>query len=125
VTEAFRPDTWKRAFEEEGVDPLEYLRERDPRDPLPWEFVDAGIDREFLLSEREKARAGETTPDCRAAGCSSCGACPPGLSNITYPGRLGIRPLRTRRPNARRTRRRPHSGTSSASPTPRRVPRNT
>jgi radical SAM-linked protein len=88
-TEAFRPDAWKRAFEEEEVDPLEYLRERDPQDPLPWEFVDAGIDREFLLSEREKARAGETTPDCRAAGCSSCGACPPGLSNITYPGRLG------------------------------------
>src|SRR5512143_1489206 len=88
-TEAFRPDAWKRAFEEEGVDPLEYLRERDPRDPLPWDIVDAGIDREFLLSEREKARAGETTPDCRAAGCSSCGACPPGLSNITYPGRLG------------------------------------
>ena len=88
-TEAFRPDAWKRAFEEEGVDPLEYLRERDPRDPLPWGFVDAGIDREFLLSEREKARAGETTPDCRASGCSSCGACPPGLSNITYPGRLG------------------------------------
>ena len=88
-TEAFRPDAWKRAFEEEGVDPLEYLRERDPRDPLPWDIVDAGIDREFLLSEREKARAGETTPDCRAAGCTSCGACPPGLSNITYPGRLG------------------------------------
>ena len=44
-TEAFRPDAWKRAFEEEGVDPLEYLRERDPRNPLPWEFVDAGIDR--------------------------------------------------------------------------------
>ncbi|MGA8752499.1 TIGR03936 family radical SAM-associated protein, partial [Candidatus Deferrimicrobium sp.] len=88
-TEAFRPDAWKRAFEEEGVDPVEYLRERDPRHPLPWEFVDAGIDREFLLSEREKARAEETTPDCRDAVCSSCGACPPGLSNITYPGRLG------------------------------------
>ncbi|MFA6148279.1 MAG: TIGR03936 family radical SAM-associated protein [bacterium] len=88
-TETFRPDAWKRAFEDEGVDPLEYLRERDPRDPLPWDFVDAGIDREFLLSERGKARAGETTPDCRTGSCSSCGACPPGLSNITYPGRLG------------------------------------
>jgi len=91
-TDAFRPDAWKRAFEEEGVDPLEYLRERDPGDPLPWDFVDAGIDREFLLAERGKARAGETTPDCRAAGCSSCGACPPGLSNITYPGRLADLP---------------------------------
>ena len=91
-TDAFRPDAWKRAFEDEGIDPLEYLRERNPGDPLPWEFVDAGIDREFLLSEREKARTGETTPDCRAAGCSSCGACPPGLSNITYAGRLGESP---------------------------------
>jgi radical SAM-linked protein len=87
-TEAYRPDAWKRAFEEEGVDPLEYLKERDPANPLPWDIVAVGIDREFLLSEREKARTGETTPDCRAAGCSSCGACPPGLSNITYPGRL-------------------------------------
>jgi radical SAM family uncharacterized protein/radical SAM-linked protein len=88
-TEAYRPDAWKQAFEEEGIDPLEYLRERDPGDPLPWEIVDAGIDRDFLLAEGGKARAGETTPDCRAAGCSSCGACPPGLSNITYAGRLG------------------------------------
>jgi len=87
-TEAFRPDAWAKAFGEAGVDPLEYLRERDPSAPLPWDVVDAGIDRGFLLAEREKARAGETTPDCRSAGCTSCGACPPGLSNITYPGRL-------------------------------------
>ena len=87
-TEAFRPEAWKRAFEEEGIDPLGYLKERDPAGTLPWDFVDAGIDREFLLSEREKARTGEATPDCRAAGCSSCGSCPPGLSNITYPGRI-------------------------------------
>jgi len=87
-TEAFRPDAWEKAFREAGIDPVEYLRERDPSAPLPWDVVDAGIDREFLLSERAKARAGETTPDCRAAGCTSCGACPPGLSNITWPGRL-------------------------------------
>ena len=87
-TEAFRPDAWAKAFAEAAVDPLEYLRERDLSVPLPWDVVDAGIDREFLLAERVKARAGETTPDCRAAGCSSCGACPPGLSNITWPGRL-------------------------------------
>jgi radical SAM family uncharacterized protein/radical SAM-linked protein len=91
-TEAFRAEAWKLAFAESGVDPAEYLRERDPAAPLPWDVVDAGIGREFLLLEREKARAGETTPDCRAAGCTSCGACPPGLSNITYAGRMAEPP---------------------------------
>ncbi len=84
-TEEFRPDAWQRAFAEAGVDPAAYLRDRGPGEPLPWEFVDAGIDRDFLLAELEKARAGETTPDCRKNACSACGACPPGLANITYP----------------------------------------
>jgi radical SAM-linked protein len=83
-TEAFRPDAWRQAFAEAGIDLREYLAERNPARPLPWDFVDAGIDREFLLSEREKARSGQTTPDCRSGECSACGACPPGLSNVTY-----------------------------------------
>jgi radical SAM-linked protein len=83
-TEAFRPEAWRQAFAEAGIDPGDYLEERDPARPLPWDFVDAGIDREFLLSERRKARSGEATPDCRSGGCSACGACPPGLSNVTY-----------------------------------------
>ncbi len=83
-TEAFRPDAWRQAFAEAGIDLREYLAERIPEQPLPWDFVDAGIDREFLLSEREKARSGQTTPDCRSGECSACGACPPGLSNVTY-----------------------------------------
>lgn len=84
-TEEFRPDAWSEAFREAGIDPAEYRRERNPCDPLPWDIVDAGIDRNFLLSEREKTRTGETTPDCRADGeCSACGACPSGLSNVTF-----------------------------------------
>jgi radical SAM-linked protein len=83
-TEAFRPEAWRQAFEEAGIDRRNYLAERDTARPLPWDFVDAGIDREFLLSERGKARSGEATPDCRSGECSACGACPPGLSNITY-----------------------------------------
>jgi len=84
-TEEFRPDAWARAFADAGIDPASYLCERDPGTPLPWDAVDAGIGRDFLLAEREKARAGETTPDCRKDACSACGACPPGLANITYP----------------------------------------
>lgn len=84
-TEEFRPDAWREAFRDAGIDPAEYRRERDPAAPLPWDMVDAGIDRTFLAAEREKARSGESTPDCRHGGCSACGACPPGVSNITYP----------------------------------------
>ncbi|HEY7527986.1 MAG TPA: radical SAM protein, partial [Candidatus Deferrimicrobiaceae bacterium] len=83
-TEAFRQDAWRQAFSEAGIDMRGYLAERDASRPLPWDFVDAGIDREFLLSERSKARSGETTPDCRTGECSACGACPPGLANVTY-----------------------------------------
>ena len=84
-TEEFRSSLWTEAFRDAGVDPGEYRRERNAADPLPWDFVDAGIDREFLLAEREKTRSGETTPDCRRDLCSACGACPPGLRNITFP----------------------------------------
>jgi radical SAM-linked protein len=83
-TESFRPQVWRQAFEEAGIDLRDYLAERDTARSLPWDFVDAGIDRDFLLSERGKARSGEATPDCRSGECSACGACPPGLSNITY-----------------------------------------
>ncbi|HSL98866.1 MAG TPA: TIGR03936 family radical SAM-associated protein [Candidatus Limnocylindria bacterium] len=84
-TEEYRPDAWSEAFRETGIDPTEYRRERDPAAPLPWDMVDAGIDRDFLLSEREKTWSGETTADCRKDGmCAACGACPPGLVNITY-----------------------------------------
>jgi radical SAM family uncharacterized protein/radical SAM-linked protein len=84
-TEEYRPEAWSEAFRETGIDPAEYRRERDPAGPLPWDMVDAGIDRDFLLSEQEKTRSGETTADCRKDGmCAACGACPPGLVNITY-----------------------------------------
>jgi radical SAM-linked protein len=102
-TEEFRRDAWREAFREAGIDPAGYRRERDPADPLPWGMVDAGIDRAFLLSEREKMRSGETTPDCRADICSACGACPPGLSNITFsagPGREEERKAHPQAPDA-------------------------
>ncbi|MCL2102931.1 MAG: radical SAM protein, partial [Syntrophorhabdaceae bacterium] len=66
-TEQLRHEIWTKAFKENAIEPLEYLRERDPALPLPWDIVDTGVTREFLLYEREKARRGETTPDCRVA----------------------------------------------------------
>ncbi len=43
--------------------------------PLPWDHLEAGVSRAFLLRERERALAGSRTEDCRYAACRQCGAC--------------------------------------------------
>ncbi|MBC7326585.1 TIGR03960 family B12-binding radical SAM protein [bacterium] len=68
---------WLSAFREENIDPNRYvLREIPYEEPLPWDIVDTGVTKEFLIEENERARKGITTPDCRFAECVQCGACP-------------------------------------------------
>jgi radical SAM-linked protein len=83
-TETFRPDAWSRAFADAGIDPREYLAERDPARPLPWDMIDARIARAFLLAERKKSQEGLPTSDCRADRCAGCGVCAAGLANVTF-----------------------------------------
>lgn len=72
--ERFDYGLWQRAFGEAGLDPeLEAARSFELDRPLPWEHVDAGVSREFLLAERARMLAGTPTPDCRQAGCRGCG----------------------------------------------------
>jgi radical SAM superfamily enzyme YgiQ (UPF0313 family) len=72
-SEHFRYDLWLQAFREAGVDPARYAnRARGEEEPLPWDHMDMGVTKEFLLREWEKARRGLTTADCRA-GCAGCG----------------------------------------------------
>ena len=72
-SEWFDYDKWLRAFDEEGVDMLFYTaRERTKDELLPWDFIDAGVTRDFLWREWERARREEVTPNCRDK-CSGCG----------------------------------------------------
>ena len=71
-TDYFDYEKWVAAFNECGVDPDDYCGEQDETAAPAWEKVDAGISREFLLSERKKSREGILTPDCRK-GCNNCG----------------------------------------------------
>ena len=72
-SDQFRYDLWRRAFAETGVDPDFYaLRDFDVNEVLPWDHLDAGVTKAFLLREWEKARRGERTQDCRK-GCVGCG----------------------------------------------------
>uniref|UniRef100_A0A7V3UZJ2 TIGR03960 family B12-binding radical SAM protein n=1 Tax=candidate division WOR-3 bacterium TaxID=2052148 RepID=A0A7V3UZJ2_UNCW3 len=75
-TEFFNFDRWQQAFQQCGVDPVQYLAERNPAAPLPWDFINVGVSREFLQEEYHRAKAGVETPDCLTAGCTNCGACP-------------------------------------------------
>jgi radical SAM family uncharacterized protein/radical SAM-linked protein len=75
-TESFDASLWTRAFEEAGVSPDEGLSERDIDAPLPWDHISGGVTKSFLLEERRRAYEGVTTPDCREATCTDCGACP-------------------------------------------------
>lgn len=70
-----KPDIWICAFQELGIDPDYYLRERPVDKPLPWEMVDTGISKEFLLQERQRAYENIHTPDCRSGNCQGCGVC--------------------------------------------------
>lgn len=73
-SEHFRYDLWKEAFAETGVDMEFYtLRERSTDEILPWDFIDAGVTKKFLIREWERALAEEVTPNCRQQ-CSGCGA---------------------------------------------------
>ncbi|HBN83148.1 MAG TPA: TIGR03960 family B12-binding radical SAM protein, partial [Clostridiales bacterium] len=72
--EHFKYDNWTEAFKTCGIDPLFYsMREREKGEVLPWDHIDIGVSRDFLWSEYECAKKGETTPDCRTF-CSGCGA---------------------------------------------------
>jgi radical SAM family uncharacterized protein len=78
-SEHFSFQLWQRAFEQEGLSTGFYANRPRPLDEvLPWDHVDFGLHKEFLLAEREKAFRGEMTPDCRTGECALCGACPTG-----------------------------------------------
>lgn len=71
--EHFRLDLWMQAFEDVGVDPNFYnLRKRSYDEILPWDHVDIGISKDYFVRENEKAKAAQTTPNCREK-CSGCG----------------------------------------------------
>ena len=70
----FDNEKWIEAFLETGIDPDFYtLRERPLDEILPWDFIDAGVTKEFLKREYENALKETVTLNCREK-CSGCGA---------------------------------------------------
>lgn len=72
--EYFNYQIWMDAFKACGVDPDYYtIRGFGEDELLPWDPIDVGVSKKFLLRERKRAYEGIITPDCRH-GCSGCGA---------------------------------------------------
>lgn len=73
-TESFLPKAWEQAFRQCGIDPEFYTsRKRTVDERLPWDFIDAGVSKEFLIREWNLAREGVITSNCRQK-CAGCGA---------------------------------------------------
>lgn len=73
-TEHLSLDRWREAFAACGLDPAFYANRRRAFDEvLPWDHLDFGVSKAFLIQENRKAHESVTTPNCRET-CSACGA---------------------------------------------------
>lgn len=79
--EYFNFSLWETTAYEAGLELKKYLRKRDLEEKLPWEHIDLGIKKEYLLKEREKAYQEIYTEDCRWNFCSNCGVCKEEIKN--------------------------------------------
>jgi len=71
--EHFHPDLWRQAFEEAGLDQHWYAsRPRLADEVFPWDPIDAGVQKRWLLMDWVSAQKGETKIDCREH-CFNCG----------------------------------------------------
>lgn len=72
-SEHFNYEKWMESFDVLGIDPHFYAnRERDYEELFPWDFINTGVTKEYLIKENEKSKMAELTKDCRL-GCTGCG----------------------------------------------------
>lgn len=73
-SEHFKNELWEKAFEDNQIDMAFYTsRERVKEEILPWDFIEAGVTKDFLWREYGRAMNAKVTPNCRMA-CANCGA---------------------------------------------------
>lgn len=73
-SEHFNNEAWMQAFEEEELSiPFYTTRERSLDEVFPWDFIDCGVTKEFLVREWKNALSEKVTPNCREQ-CQACGA---------------------------------------------------
>ena len=72
--EHFDYDKWMQVFEDCRIDPSFYANRRMSYDEiLPWDVIDIGVTKSFMVLENKRAHESQTTPNCKEK-CSGCGA---------------------------------------------------
>jgi radical SAM-linked protein len=71
--ECFDYNIWLKSADEVGFDWQRYIDGFELNEKLPYDNIDIGITKEFLLSEYEKAKYCTSTEDCRNGECAGCG----------------------------------------------------
>ncbi len=67
---------WPKTLKASVINPDFYVyRERPLDEILPWDFIDHGINKTFLIEEYHKALREETSPPCDVGRCNACGVC--------------------------------------------------
>jgi radical SAM family uncharacterized protein/radical SAM-linked protein len=75
-SDQFRYELWREAISENDLD-IDFFttRERSLDEPLPWDHIHTGVERDYFKQEWERALRGQGTADCRREGCNACGVC--------------------------------------------------
>ena len=97
--EHFRPDLWRQAFEEAGLDQGWFAnRPRLADEVFPWDHIDAAVEKRWLLMDWYAAQRGETKIDCREH-CFNCGILTAfkGMRALTPPEAWECPPIRNPR----------------------------
>lgn len=68
---------WFEALQEVGIDPDDYTATAYTRldEPLPWDGIDVGLEKDWLIAEYEKSMEEASSKPC-FVGCNTCGVCP-------------------------------------------------
>ena len=107
-SERFDFSRWEKAFQKEGIEWESYLREKDPREKLPWDRIDVMIFKKYMQLEYRRAMEEKYTGNCMIDGCTGCGPfvkmgfklCKDGLPPLKIPERIEVG--ETRKPELKR-----------------------
>ena len=72
-SDRFDFQTWENAFISQGIDMTVYTGELETDHPLPWDHIDKGVVKNYLLRERKNAYDEKITIDCKEGTCFGCG----------------------------------------------------